>query len=411
MRTKIQKYFFGTLVLGMAMMIGCSPKGTSDQNNLTGLLFGTRATPTGTVTGTRAQVRQASAGRTAGTSSASAARGAARTGFFIPKHQRMNKRLVGTWIMDNYLGSTRPGWAENRPYGSLRTILTSVTCTSGGAACTAESTDVEFSGASACAKGGTSTLSKLASSLSGATLDSLVLNMTGGSVSFNKCVNEATDFANYPAKTRVNIESGSIEPRGSYSFADESTAETLQKKTVEDLTVNSTGDGVKIAGTDIKIEELRSVTTLTETDTLADSAFLDDKGEKLTFPSSSKRGKKASAKKMKKKSLGKEEDADGDGVADLDADGDGTPDALEDPNEEESADENPEFLKKIYGFGGTTTANGTLVLTGKIGGSDVGSTLTLTDKKIKWKFLCTKSFADMTDDDWASESTCTFTSE
>jgi hypothetical protein len=356
MKTNGKIFKVGTsAILLSAFILSCSTKEKNDNKNTLALLL--LANRNSTTTGTRAQVRQASAGRAAGRSAASSARGAARTSFFIDikkgdirrqLNNRIHERLSG-----NYFFST-PGQPQK-----ASTRMTAITCaTSTGGACTDNSTSVVISGSSTCTNGGTTSFSSLGMTLSGATQDSLELNMTSGSISFSTCGLEASDFANYPATTRVQFKSGSIEPRGTYKATDTTTGTITETKTVESITVNGTvvlGDNSSLV-----LKDVKSVTNLTEKIDANDIKFFKQNGTALTS----------------------------DEVAALFTNFD---------------------FSSVFGIGGKVIADGTLVMTGLVNGESAGANIALSNKTITWSVKCSKNFNDMTDADWASDTVCTFT--
>ena len=348
---------FALMMIITLVIIDCTEKKDDKTTTLAGLLLLSRRTSTGgTTTGTRAQVTQVSAGRSAATSSASAARSAARTSFRFDKTKGLNKKELMTFLKEKYAGQKMPAWSKSQ--STISTIPTATCTNARGGACTDSSTSVVFSGTDNCANGGTSTLNSLASTLSGADRDNLQITITGGSVSFAACGLSPTDFVNYPATTRVTITSGTITPRGTYKLTDSSSTSgavtTYTSTSVEDLTVNGT---VVIGGNSVTMTNLKSTTSLTEVFKDSDLKYLKSTGVALT-------------------------------------------------STELAADTT---FSTVFGLSGITTANGSLVLSGTVSGAEAGANLTLNNRVINWKFLCSKSWATMTEADWASDTVCTYT--
>jgi hypothetical protein len=303
-------------------------------------------------TGSRAQLRQASTARTAATTAASSARSAARASFQMDGRDK--KKLMAFLKFHSF---SNPKLSYTLPNQSLRTSPTAVTCTAaGGGACTDSTTSATFSGTSAC-DSGTVTLNSLTSTLSGASQDSLEINLTGGNVSFSSCQKNVTDFQNYPATSRSTITSGTLTPRGTYKLTDTISGTVSTTTTVEDLTINGT---VVIGGTSIAMTNVRSQTTLTESIDLEKFKYIGANGAALS-------------------------------TADT-----------------EAVNTTGDF-SKVFGISASSLVNGTLVVSGNIAGGDASTNQVFSNRTINYRYLCSKNWNDMTDADWSSDTVCTFT--
>jgi hypothetical protein len=303
-------------------------------------------------TGSRTQLRQVSTARTAATTAARSARSAARTSFHMDGKDK--KKLLSFFKFHSF---SSPKLSYTLPTLGLRSFPTAVTCTAaGGGACTDSTTSATLSGTASCGSG-TVTLNSLTSTLSGASQDSLEINLTGGDVSFSSCQNDVSDFQNYPATTKSTITSGTLTPRGIYKLNDSFSGTVSTTTTVEDLTVNGT---VVIGGTSIAMTNVRSQTTLTESLDLEKFKYIGANGAALS-------------------------------TADI-----------------EAANSTGDF-SKVFGISASSLVNGTLVVSGNIAGGDASTNQVFSNRTINYRYLCSKNWNDMTDADWSSETVCTFT--
>ena len=348
-----------SLSLLVSIAFACSKSNDdSDKNKKLGYLaLYLRSRTTGvTVVGTKKQVTQASTAKTAATT---ASKGAAKAASVKTKSVSFFDSFQGKAVAAIIRRTIDNGFSKKfeKYLSKHHTFATGLTCSGDG--CDGDG-NATITGSETCGKGGTYTMNSLAFT---AAADG-TMTLTGGTVSFTNCKNEVVDVLNYPAKSIVTIDSGTLTPRGSvkYTIPDDYTTTS-----VEDVTVNGT---ITVGGASITLTDLKNVTNLTEAYSSSDTDFyyIGQGGTKLTTA----------------QILTNYTDEDGNTYQDID-------------------------YTKVYGLANKVTANGSLTTSGTISGDAVSFTGTFTNKTATASFVCTKNWNDMTDADWASDTVCTYT--
>jgi hypothetical protein len=312
------------------------------------------ASTSGTVT----QQRQVSTARAGATSAASAARSSSgRTAFLEMKMKETAQKLMAMNIekakkgkkfdLKNFL---------SKHSNSPKSILTFASCVdANNATCDGSDTTMTYNGVRTCGVSGNMTANAFRVTYSGATQDTLNMTMSGG-ISYAACKENAIDFQNYPNTIQATLTSGAVSINGTYSYSDTTSGSTtLVFEEKNDFTVNSTTDIVFAAGsTAVKVENLTSKQNLKTTYNIETLEYLSANGTSLCKGSTACSSISNST---------------------------------------------------VFGQRSVFVLDGTLAITGKVGGADAGLSLNLSNRSITFSYQCSKSIFTLTEADYAEGST------
>jgi hypothetical protein len=294
-----------------------------------------------TTTGTVTQQRQASTARAGAQGAASAARSSSgRTAYLELKIKENAKNLMAYNI-----GKLKGKKSNLKDYftksNSPKSMLTFATCTDqSSGSCDGSDTQMTFNGSRSCSSGGSMTANNFRVNMSGTTQDALTLTMSGG-ISYTGCKESAIDFQNYPNTITSTITSGAISISGTYSYSDSTSGTVWSFDEKNDYTVNSTTDMVFTSGSSaVKIENLTSKANLKTTwDINNNYELLGSSGNTLC------KGFTACTSVS---------------------------------------------FATVFGAKYAYVIDGTLAITGKVGGADAGMNLSLSNRTVNYTYTCKK---------------------